>query len=204
MPVSGDVKSLYYDSYALQSNMFHEIIQDLSILSINVTANSNKVSLTNLIRDGLYRKAGLVQHFTFICTSFQASAAWNEVTKFHPHNVELRLQWNIKSKICYFTVIRLLSVFVIDSKLYWNKKNLTFSLFYFSSLRNCLCVCVCVFVCVCVCVCVCISVHRKGFSWLNRTMDVLPDIQASDVVLRKLFRVKNLCLHIIDNHSRTF
>ena len=118
MPVSGDVKSLYYDSYALQSNMFHEIIQDLSMLSINVTANSNKVSLTNLIRDGLYRKAGLVQHFTFICTSFQASAVWNEVTKFHPHNVELRLQWNIKSKICYFTVIRLLSVFVIDSKLY--------------------------------------------------------------------------------------
>ena len=33
-------------------------------------------------------------------------------------------------------------------------------------------------------------------------MDVLPNIQASDVVLRKLFRVKNLCLHIIDNHSR--
>ena len=59
-------------------------------------------------------------------------------------------------------------------------------------------VCVCVFVCVRVC----ISVHRKDFSWLSRTMDVLPDIQASDVVLRKLFRVKNLCLHIIDNHSR--
>ena len=33
-------------------------------------------------------------------------------------------------------------------------------------------------------------------------MDVLPDIQASDVVLRKLLRVKNLHLHVIDNHSR--
>ena len=28
-------------------------------------------------------------------------------------------------------------------------------------------------VCVCVCLCVFISVHRKCFSWLNRTMDVL-------------------------------
>ena len=33
-------------------------------------------------------------------------------------------------------------------------------------------------------------------------MDVLPDIQASDVVLGKLLRVKNLRLHVIDNHSR--
>ena len=37
---------------------------------------------------------------------------------------------------------------------------------------------------------------------MNRTMDVLPDIQASDVVLRKLLCVKNLHLHIIVNHSR--
>ena len=35
-------------------------------------------------------------------------------------------------------------------------------------------------------------------------MDVLPDIQASDVVLRKLYLVKNFCLHIIDSHSRDF
>ena len=63
-------------------------------------------------------------------------------------------------------------------------------------------VCVCVCVCVCLFVCLFISVHRKGFSWLNRTMDVLPDIQASDVVLRKLLCVKNLHLHIIVNHSR--
>ena len=33
-------------------------------------------------------------------------------------------------------------------------------------------------------------------------MDVLLDMQASDVVLRKLFRVKNLRLHVIDNHSK--
>ena len=43
----------------------------------------------------------------------------------------------------------------------------------------CVCVCVCMCVCVSVCVCVCISVHRKGFSWLDRTIDVLLDIQAS-------------------------
>ena len=33
-------------------------------------------------------------------------------------------------------------------------------------------------------------------------MDVLPDIQASDVVLGKLLRVKNLRVHVIDNHGR--
>ena len=33
-------------------------------------------------------------------------------------------------------------------------------------------------------------------------MDVVSDIQASDVVLRKLLGVKNLCLHVIDIHSR--
>ena len=33
-------------------------------------------------------------------------------------------------------------------------------------------------------------------------MDVLPNIQASDVVLRKLLRVKNIHLHVIDNHRR--
>ena len=60
----------------------------------------------------------------------------------------------------------------------------------------------CAGVCVCVCVCVCVSVHRKDSSWLNRTMDVTPDIQTSDVVLKKLLRIKNLRLHLIDNHSR--
>ena len=35
-------------------------------------------------------------------------------------------------------------------------------------------------------------------------MDVLPDIQVSNVVLRKLLHVKNLRLHVIDNHSRDF
>ena len=54
----------------------------------------------------------------------------------------------------------------------------------------------------CVCVCVCISIHRKGFSWQNSAMDVLPDIQASYVVLRKLFGVEKLRLRVIDNHSR--
>ena len=51
-------------------------------------------------------------------------------------------------------------------------------------------------------VCVCISLHRKGFSWLKRKMYVLPDMQASNIVLRELLQVKNLRLHAIDNHSR--
>ena len=33
-------------------------------------------------------------------------------------------------------------------------------------------------------------------------MDLLPDVKSSDVVLRKLLRVKNLRLLVIDNHSR--
>ena len=33
-------------------------------------------------------------------------------------------------------------------------------------------------------------------------MDILPDIQVSDVVLRKLLPVKNLRLHVIENLSR--
>ena len=37
---------------------------------------------------------------------------------------------------------------------------------------------------------------------MSRTMDVLPDLQASDVMLRKLLPVKNLRIHVIDNHSR--
>ena len=52
------------------------------------------------------------------------------------------------------------------------------------------------------CMCVCMYFRPpKSFPWLNRAMDVLQDIQASDVVLRKRFRVKNLRLHVIDNHS---
>ena len=31
--------------------------------------------------------------------------------------------------------------------------------------------------CVCVCVRVCISFHRKGFSWLNKTINVMPEIR---------------------------
>ena len=37
---------------------------------------------------------------------------------------------------------------------------------------------------------------------MNRTIDILPDIQISDVVLRKLLHVKNLRLYVIDNHGR--
>ena len=45
-------------------------------------------------------------------------------------------------------------------------------------------------VCVCVCVCVFISLHRKDFSWLNKTIDVMPEIQVSDGMLKKYFCVK--------------
>ena len=43
---------------------------------------------------------------------------------------------------------------------------------------------------------------EKGSPEWNRTMNVLPDIQASDVLLRKLFCVKNLRFHVIVNYSR--
>ena len=67
--------------------------------------------------------------------------------------------------------------------------------------RVCVCpdVCVCVRVCVCVCVSVFISFNRKGFSWLNKTINARD--QACDVVLRKYFCVKNVCRRVIDNHS---
>ena len=40
---------------------------------------------------------------------------------------------------------------------------------------------VCVYVCVCVCVCAFVYVfiyfHRKGFSWLSKTINVMPEIR---------------------------
>ena len=55
-----------------------------------------------------------------------------------------------------------------------------------------------------VCVCVFISFHHKSFSWLNKTINVVPVVQVSDGMLRKYFCIKYLCRHVIDNHSRTF
>ena len=44
----------------------------------------------------------------------------------------------------------------------------------------CVCVCVCAHArawgCVCMCICVFISFHRKGFSWLNKTINVMPEV----------------------------
>ena len=34
-------------------------------------------------------------------------------------------------------------------------------------------------VCVCVCVCVFISFHRKDFSWLNKTLNVMPEFRSA-------------------------
>ena len=36
---------------------------------------------------------------------------------------------------------------------------------------------VCVYVCVCVYMCVFVSFHRKSFSWLNKTINVMPEIR---------------------------
>lgn len=105
MPVSGDEIKLYQEQYALQLNKFHNIIKDTSLLSINVTANKQKITLTSLIRNGLYKKAGLVQHFAFICASFESSVAWDTAPRFNPNNIELRLLWNIKGKLLRFLYI---------------------------------------------------------------------------------------------------
>ena len=55
--------------------------------------------------------------------------------------------------------------------------------------------------CVCVCLFVFISCYCKGFSWLNKTINVMLN-QVSDNMQRKYFCVKNLCRHVIGNHSR--
>ena len=94
----------------------------------------------------------------------------------------------------------------------------------------CLCVCVFVFECMCrvyvvclrvciytqcVCVYVCvwvgggwvvvfvfISFHSKGLHLTEQNNKCNARDQVSDVLQRKYFRVKNLCRHVINNHSR--
>ena len=78
---------------------------------------------------------------------------------------------------------------------------LTYENVFFTILPK-LCVCVCVCVCVCACVCVFIFFHRKDFFWLNKTMNVMPEVQVSDGMLRKNFCVKYLCRHVKYNHSK--
>ena len=61
----------------------------------------------------------------------------------------------------------------------------------------CVCVCVCVWVCVCVCVCVCARVcarvclfiffHRKGFSRLKKTIDLMPEFRSGMVCSGNVF-----------------
>ena len=48
----------------------------------------------------------------------------------------------------------------------------------------CVCLCVCVYVCVCVCVCLFIFFHRKGLSWLNKTISVMPELRSVMVCWR--------------------
>ena len=49
----------------------------------------------------------------------------------------------------------------------------------------CVCVCVCVYVCVCVCVF--ISFHHRGFSWLNKTINVIPEFSSSMLYRENVF-----------------
>ena len=77
---------------------------------------------------------------------------------------------------------------------------------------------------VCVCECVCISFHRKGFSWLNKTINVMPEFRSAVVcwgnnsvstVIRNgksgksaflsvfyEYGIKYLCRCLVDNHCR--
>ena len=65
------------------------------------------------------------------------------------------------------------------------------------------------FVCVCVCVCVCVRA-RARVSFLSPYMLLVTEQnnkcnardQVNDGMLRKNFCVKNLCHHVMDNHSR--
>ena len=52
--------------------------------------------------------------------------------------------------------------------------------------------------CVCVCVCVCVFPSTvKASPDCNKTINVMPEIRPA-----MLCCVKNLCRHVIDNHSR--
>ena len=51
-------------------------------------------------------------------------------------------------------------------------------------------------------VCVFILCHYKGFSWLKKEINVMPEVQASDGILVKYFCVKYLCRQVIDNNRR--
>ena len=51
------------------------------------------------------------------------------------------------------------------------------SVFVCVCVRVCVCVCICVSVCLCVYVYVFISCYRRGFSWLNKTINAMPEIR---------------------------
>ena len=68
--------------------------------------------------------------------------------------------WNLgKNYTIIMNVIRAISVFVCVC------------------VRVCVCVCICVSVCLCVYVYVFISCYRRGFSWLNKTINAMPEIR---------------------------
>ena len=68
----------------------------------------------------------------------------------------------------------------------------------------CVCVCVCVYVCMCVCVYVCmcmcafISFHLIDFSWLNKTINVKPEVRSA-MVCWENYTVSSR--YVKDNHS---
>ena len=72
-----------------------------------------------------------------------------------------------------------------------------------SSFLTCVCVCMCVCVCVCVCVYVCVYLLlSKRLLLTEQNNKSNAKDQICDVVLRKYSCVKNLCRHVIDNHSK--
>ena len=49
------------------------------------------------------------------------------------------------------------------------------------------CMCVCVYVCMCVCLCAFISFHLIDFPWLNKTINVKPDVRSAMVCWGDIF-----------------
>ena len=79
--------------------------------------------------------------------------------------------------------------YTLQMRIFSSAKNFNLSKIYCNPLCVCVCVCVrvrvcaCVCVCVraCVCVCVFISFHLKAFSWLNKTINIMPQFRSAMV-----------------------
>ena len=69
----------------------------------------------------------------------------------------------------------------------------------------CVSMCVCGCMCVCACVCMCVSAYVLSLYRIlvtEQSNKCNAGDQVRDGILRKYHCVKNLCHHVIDNHSR--